>query len=727
MVDHVAQSLYLLSNDVQSYLTIFSSTLRRSLAHTFRLFHYQLLSSAGGVLSDGLLANIDLSSLRRVLAPKASATAISSHHKFQLQPTSQQIFFSSVASLLGSAGQASYSIANAALDATAVSSRASGVPATSIQWGAWAGAGMAANEAVARKVNRLGLGMLQPEAGLAAMERLLCSWGSAGPGGIGLPPAATSAVVPVVPFLWRTFLQRQQQQLRQLQQRSTSASTISLPPLFDNFVSLNPPSAAVSTARSSALKEMPTGSSSRDVAAAAAQQYSRVLGVVMSAVAGVTGSRVAEDEPLMAAGLDSLGAVELRNSLEASLGLQLPGTLVFDFPTSTAVARHVVSRLPALTASTQQLQAGVDSDSDGDEYSQDGTDSESDSGSDDEEVAESGRNAESATSLASVAEQISAQVLAVLGSAVRTDEPLMAAGLDSLASVELRNSLQSLFQLDLSPTLIMDYPSVDALSQTIHARLPQPNLATLGKSGSTAQRRRDPRALRVLRSVAETTLQLRSSSAALISMSTTTAGATLDQDAIGTVPLQRWSPWEQTALNLGSVPPLFGAFLPGDRVAMFDADAFGIGPTEALAMDPHQRLLMQAFADAASPAGLLSGGGGSGVGVRSLKDWGVYVGTSALDYGKLMARYSHASHGVGSYSATGSLSLSVSCGRLSYSFGMSGPSMTVDTACSSALVATHTALASLGLGGMTGAAVGGINLMMVPDTPAMFQKAGKSL
>ena len=47
---------------------------------------------------------------------------------------------------------------------------------------------------------------------------------------------------------------------------------------------------------------------------------------VAAAVAGVLGSAIGPHEPLMAAGLDSLGAVELRNTLESVSGLQLPGT-----------------------------------------------------------------------------------------------------------------------------------------------------------------------------------------------------------------------------------------------------------------------------------------------------------------------------------------------------------------------------------------------------------------
>lgn len=43
--------------------------------------------------------------------------------------------------------------------------------------------------------------------------------------------------------------------------------------------------------------------------------------------------------------------------------------------------------------------------------------------------------------------------------------------------------------------------------------------------------------------------------------------------------------------------------------------------------------------------------------------------------------------------------LSVACGRVSYAFGLSGPSLAVDTACSSSLVATHLAAAHLAAAG----------------------------
>ncbi|KAL6765558.1 type I polyketide synthase, partial [Haematococcus lacustris] len=67
---------------------------------------------------------------------------------------------------------------------------------------------------------------------------------------------------------------------------------------------------------------------------------------------------------------------------------------------------------------------------------------------------------------------------------------------------------------------------------------------------------------------------------------------------------------------------------------------------------------------------------------------------------------------------------SVAAGRISFTFGWQGPAMSVDTACSSALVATHTALTSLTAQHIRYAATGGANLLLHPDTTAMFQRMG---
>ena len=77
----------------------------------------------------------------------------------------------------------------------------------------------------------------------------------------------------------------------------------------------------------------------KDPAATTTRDFSAA---VRSSVRSILGSDIAPDSPLMSSGLDSLGAVELRNSLEAALGVSLPGTLVFDYPSIEAITMHLL-------------------------------------------------------------------------------------------------------------------------------------------------------------------------------------------------------------------------------------------------------------------------------------------------------------------------------------------------------------------------------------------------
>mgnify|MGYP001473071220 CR=1 FL=1 len=103
---------------------------------------------SAGVLADALLVNQTQAGLHKVWGPKASAAW--NFHTADFEITSEWVVFaqfSSVAALLGGAGQANYSAANVCLDVIASYRSTHGAAATSVQWGAWAEVGMGARGA----------------------------------------------------------------------------------------------------------------------------------------------------------------------------------------------------------------------------------------------------------------------------------------------------------------------------------------------------------------------------------------------------------------------------------------------------------------------------------------------------------------------------------------------------------------------------------------------------
>ncbi|EFR00806.1 lovastatin nonaketide synthase [Nannizzia gypsea CBS 118893] len=174
-----------------------------------------------------------------------------------------------------------------------------------------------------------------------------------------------------------------------------------------------------------------------------------------------------------------------------------------------------------------------------------------------------------------------------------------------------------------------------------------------------------------------------------------------------TVPGDRWnsSHWYHPDPDRkGSIGSQHGYFLQQD-ISHFDAPFFSITAKEAAAMDPMKRLLLEVSYESFENAGIP---------VEDLMNsrTGCYVGSMRNDYEMISTRdFYDISHPA----ATG-LSGAMTANRVSWFFGLKGPSMTLDTACSSSLYALHLACQSLRLRETNMSLIAGVNLMINPNT-----------
>ncbi|MDT5021502.1 MAG: phthiocerol/phenolphthiocerol synthesis type-I polyketide synthase, partial [Mycobacterium sp.] len=120
------------------------------------------------VLDDQIVAGLSRDSLERVWAPKANG-ALRLHVATAGKELDWWVGFSSTSSLLGAPGQGAYAAASAWLDGLVDWRRASGLPATTINWGQWSDIG------VARSLNFSALDPISPAEGIEALEAILAS------------------------------------------------------------------------------------------------------------------------------------------------------------------------------------------------------------------------------------------------------------------------------------------------------------------------------------------------------------------------------------------------------------------------------------------------------------------------------------------------------------------------------------------------------------------------
>jgi acyl transferase domain-containing protein/acyl carrier protein len=123
-----------------------------------------------GVVEDGLLANLSMETLQRVVDVKAQG-ATYLHTALRESPLEHFVLFSSVASLLPSRGMGSYAAANALLDALAQQRWYEGLPAISLNWGPWS-AGMVAQLGMESIFARMGMKSFETAQGITALDAI---------------------------------------------------------------------------------------------------------------------------------------------------------------------------------------------------------------------------------------------------------------------------------------------------------------------------------------------------------------------------------------------------------------------------------------------------------------------------------------------------------------------------------------------------------------------------
>ncbi|KAI1328524.1 PKSN polyketide synthase for alternapyrone biosynthesis [Xylariaceae sp. FL0255] len=175
----------------------------------------------------------------------------------------------------------------------------------------------------------------------------------------------------------------------------------------------------------------------------------------------------------------------------------------------------------------------------------------------------------------------------------------------------------------------------------------------------------------------------------------------------GPVPNDRWdsSVWHHPdADRKGGIGPQHGYFINQD-ISHFDAPFFSVTSKEAASMDPMKRMLLEVCYESIENAGIQ---------MEDLMNsrTGCYVGCMTNDYEMISL---HDIYDIGHPAATG-LSEAMTANRVSWFFGLKGPSLTLDTACSSSLYALHLACQSLRLRETNMSLVTGVNLMINPNT-----------
>jgi acyl transferase domain-containing protein/acyl carrier protein len=272
---------------------------------------------AAGFVDDAAITALTWPRVEAVLAPKASG-ARNLHEATERLPLDFFVLFSSTTSLIGAFGQTSYAAGNGYLDALAHHRRARGLSALSVNWGPWAGGGLAGHLDASQKsrLRDLGIRDLNPEAALDALETLI------------IDNASQSAVVDVD---WARLS-------RHVARPGSMAFLRDLLPTTPEAIDRNmSPWSRVQ------------GAPADERTVIIDQEVRRIAAEVMrQSVADVDA-----DRGFTEMGMDSVMALEFVGHLKRLSGFELPSTLIFKYPTPAELAQFLAARLEGVESGTR--------------------------------------------------------------------------------------------------------------------------------------------------------------------------------------------------------------------------------------------------------------------------------------------------------------------------------------------------------------------------------------
>ncbi|WP_158714320.1 SDR family NAD(P)-dependent oxidoreductase, partial [Kitasatospora aureofaciens] len=293
------------------------------------------------------VADTTLESLDQVLAAKVEGA----RHLIDLLDPDQLdafVLFSSIAGFWGSGDHAAYAAANAALDALAERGRAGGLPMVSVAWGVWEDAvntwknlGDLDVERTRRRVRGQGLPLMPAELAVAALQQALDH---------------DDTFVAVAEIDWQRFVP--------LFTAVRPSPLLAELPEVRTVLASSAGTAAGSDGSGSELRQSLADLSEPD-------QLRMLTDLVTTHAVAVLGHSTTDgirpDRAFKELGFESLTAVELRNRLASATGVRLPATLVFDYPTPTALASQLRRDVLELGAAEVAAPAGPSAAADDDE------------------------------------------------------------------------------------------------------------------------------------------------------------------------------------------------------------------------------------------------------------------------------------------------------------------------------------------------------------------------